>query len=428
MSPLLRIITVIMSPLLRIITRSIIRNNGLIITYYWPGQLADRVGRGSRGRRPEPRAPRPRPKPEPHAPRPREPPSHGCPALSQCTLITTAGPAPGHLLVSCYRSIYPIILWCSEPVTAGHSGCHSWAGAGQAVGWLGPRPVGRLGPVWFRLVWSTSTSVSCPCANRLSKELLLCTVIQKGSCLWSIVSSRVVLCEAPLHEPTSLAMHRGKIIHYPTWTSSVHRAEQKLLQPSDWNKCTPASPSWWVRACPALQNECAHGQTSFFHRTRQIWPATELAYPPLPAPGGRGWHTFHTIPPDPSLLHLSRLFLVASIIFDSTTLISPVASLLEGEVKSKTVCCFCDAVSRRSFDMISLKRTFWAILNWSCLLSSSLRIGTHFPTLALFCPRTARPRICAKARDELHPVNTVSQNVHITFLAPPRLLWTPSIL
>ena len=41
MSPLLRIITVIMSPLLRIITRSIIRNNGFIITYYRPGQLGD---------------------------------------------------------------------------------------------------------------------------------------------------------------------------------------------------------------------------------------------------------------------------------------------------------------------------------------------------------------------------------------------------
>ena len=41
MSPLLRIITVIMSPLLRIITRSIIRNNEFIITYYRPGQLGD---------------------------------------------------------------------------------------------------------------------------------------------------------------------------------------------------------------------------------------------------------------------------------------------------------------------------------------------------------------------------------------------------
>ena len=41
MSPLLRIITVKMSPLLRIITRSIIRNNGFIITYYRPGQLGD---------------------------------------------------------------------------------------------------------------------------------------------------------------------------------------------------------------------------------------------------------------------------------------------------------------------------------------------------------------------------------------------------
>ena len=43
MSPLLRVITVIMSPLLRIITRSIIRNNGLIITYYGPEQLADEL-------------------------------------------------------------------------------------------------------------------------------------------------------------------------------------------------------------------------------------------------------------------------------------------------------------------------------------------------------------------------------------------------
>ena len=41
MSPLLRIITVIMSPLLCIITRSIIRNNGFIIMYYRPGQLGD---------------------------------------------------------------------------------------------------------------------------------------------------------------------------------------------------------------------------------------------------------------------------------------------------------------------------------------------------------------------------------------------------
>ena len=41
MSPLLRIITVIMSPLLRIITRSIICNNGFIITDYRPGQLGD---------------------------------------------------------------------------------------------------------------------------------------------------------------------------------------------------------------------------------------------------------------------------------------------------------------------------------------------------------------------------------------------------
>ena len=42
-SPLLRIITVITSPLLRIITRSIIRNNEFIITYYRPGQLGDVV-------------------------------------------------------------------------------------------------------------------------------------------------------------------------------------------------------------------------------------------------------------------------------------------------------------------------------------------------------------------------------------------------
>ena len=33
-----------------------------------------------RGRRPAPRAPRPRPKPAPRAPRPRAPPSHGYPA------------------------------------------------------------------------------------------------------------------------------------------------------------------------------------------------------------------------------------------------------------------------------------------------------------------------------------------------------------
>ena len=39
----LRIITVIMSPLLRIITRSIIRNNGVIIMYHRPGQLGDLV-------------------------------------------------------------------------------------------------------------------------------------------------------------------------------------------------------------------------------------------------------------------------------------------------------------------------------------------------------------------------------------------------
>ena len=38
---LLPIITVIMDPLLPIITRSIIGNNGFIITYYLPGQLAD---------------------------------------------------------------------------------------------------------------------------------------------------------------------------------------------------------------------------------------------------------------------------------------------------------------------------------------------------------------------------------------------------
>ena len=45
MSPLLRIITVIMSPSLRIITRSIIRNNGFIITYHRPGQLGDVDGK-----------------------------------------------------------------------------------------------------------------------------------------------------------------------------------------------------------------------------------------------------------------------------------------------------------------------------------------------------------------------------------------------
>ena len=39
--PLLPIITVIMGSLLPIITRSIIGNNGFIITYYWPGQLGD---------------------------------------------------------------------------------------------------------------------------------------------------------------------------------------------------------------------------------------------------------------------------------------------------------------------------------------------------------------------------------------------------
>ena len=38
---LLPVITVIMDPLLPIITRSIIGINGYIITYYWPGQLAD---------------------------------------------------------------------------------------------------------------------------------------------------------------------------------------------------------------------------------------------------------------------------------------------------------------------------------------------------------------------------------------------------
>ena len=44
---LLPIITVIMDPLLPIITRSIIRNNGSIITYYWPGQFAD-VNKGTK--------------------------------------------------------------------------------------------------------------------------------------------------------------------------------------------------------------------------------------------------------------------------------------------------------------------------------------------------------------------------------------------
>ena len=40
---LLPIITVIMDPLSLIITRSIIGNNGSIITYYWPGQLGDEL-------------------------------------------------------------------------------------------------------------------------------------------------------------------------------------------------------------------------------------------------------------------------------------------------------------------------------------------------------------------------------------------------
>ena len=39
--PLLPIITVIMGSLLPIITRSIIGNNGFIITYYWLEQLGD---------------------------------------------------------------------------------------------------------------------------------------------------------------------------------------------------------------------------------------------------------------------------------------------------------------------------------------------------------------------------------------------------
>ena len=41
MSTLLRFITTMPSPLLSIITRSIIRNNGFIITYYRRGQLGD---------------------------------------------------------------------------------------------------------------------------------------------------------------------------------------------------------------------------------------------------------------------------------------------------------------------------------------------------------------------------------------------------
>ena len=43
-----RKLPVIMSPLLRIITRSIIRNNGFIITYYRPGQLGDATRAGRR--------------------------------------------------------------------------------------------------------------------------------------------------------------------------------------------------------------------------------------------------------------------------------------------------------------------------------------------------------------------------------------------
>ena len=44
----LPIIMVIMDPLLSIITRSIIGNNGSIITYYSPGQLGDDMNKISR--------------------------------------------------------------------------------------------------------------------------------------------------------------------------------------------------------------------------------------------------------------------------------------------------------------------------------------------------------------------------------------------
>ena len=40
-----------------------------------------------------------------------------------------------------------------------------------------------------------------------------------------------------------------------------------------------------------------------------------------------------------------------------------------------------------------------------------LRICTQAPTFALFCPRIARPRICAKARDEVHLVKAYLQHL-----------------
>ena len=99
-----------------------------------------------------------------------------------------------------------------------------------------------------------------------------------------------------------------------------------------------------------------------------------------------------------------------SCVFDSTFFSTPNQVLLAGDVISKTVSSALQELGFDSVVIMSLFRSYWAVLN--CVFQSLffLRIGTQALIFIFFCPRTFLPTILAYAGVELQRVTVASQS------------------
>ena len=83
------------------------------------------------------------------------------------------------------------------------------------------------------------------------------------------------------------------------------------------------------RASPPPPPACGQTNSSYFHRSRQKLPVPEFACLLMPAHDERAWHTFRTIPPNTSFLHLSICCLLGTLSLSLTckNIASPTAPL-----------------------------------------------------------------------------------------------------
>ena len=98
------------------------------------------------------------------------------------------------------------------------------------------------------------------------------------------------------------------IIHYTMSISSAYR-QPSMPPPFDWNKLT-----LWLLSRSSCK-PVAHFQVNVpvCRPSRQKLPAPDLTSLWMPAHYEMAWHTFCTIPPDPSLLHLSMCCLLRTL-------------------------------------------------------------------------------------------------------------------